>query len=139
VPTPSVWCLRVALGYLGIGFTLGALMLAARGLAPSSTLLRLRPLHVELLLVGWMVQLALAVGYWILPRRAGTGRGNERPAWGALLLLNVGVLSVGLGSVLAAPAFVLIAGRATELLAALGFAAHAWPRVRAYSLRNPLL
>jgi hypothetical protein len=94
---------------------------------------------MELLLVGWMVQLALAIGYWILPRRAGEGRGNERLAWGSLLLLNAGVLSVGLGSVLAAPAFVLIAGRTAELLAALGFAAHAWPRVRGYALRSPSL
>jgi hypothetical protein len=139
VPPLTVWCVRIALGYLGIGFTLGALMLGARGLALSPTLIHLRPLHMELLLVGWMVQLALAIGYWILPRRAGVGRGHERLAWGALLLLNVGVLSVGLGSALAAPAFVLIAGRAAELLAALGFAAHAWPRVRGYSLRNPSL
>jgi cbb3-type cytochrome oxidase subunit 1 len=138
VPALTVWGLRIALGYLGVGFTLGALMLAARGLALAPTLLRLRPLHMELLLIGWMVQLALAVAYWILPRRPGWGRVNEPLAWGALLLLNLGVLTVGVAGVLGAPSSVLIAGRSAELLAALGFAAHAWPRIRAYSLRNPL-
>jgi cbb3-type cytochrome oxidase subunit 1 len=138
VPALTVWFLRIALCYLGIGFTLGALMLAADGLPIAPTLLRLRPLHMELLLVGWMVQLALAVAYWILPRRPSSRRGNEPLAWGALLLLNLGVLMVGLGSVLAAPSAVLTAGRSAEMVAALGFAAHAGPRIRAYSLRNPL-
>jgi cbb3-type cytochrome oxidase subunit 1 len=138
VPALTVWFLRIALCYLGIGFTLGAMMLAAHGLTIAPTVLRLRPLHVELLLIGWMVQLALAVAYWILPRRPGSGRRTEPLAWGALLLLNVGVLTVGLGAVLANPSSVLIAGRSAEMVAAFGFAAHAWPRVRAYRLRNPL-
>ena len=80
MPALTVWALRIALCYLGIGFTLGALMLAAHGLTLAPTLLRLRPLHMELLLIGWTVQLALAVAYWILPRRPGSGgRTNYSP------------------------------------------------------------
>jgi hypothetical protein len=113
-------------------------MLAAPGLHLSPTTLILRPLHIELLLVGWMVQLAFGVGYWILPRRPGMGRGNEGLAWAALLLLNTGVLVVGVGSTAEAPAAFILAGRGAELLAALAFAGHAWPRARLYGpLRSP--
>src|SRR5215204_2581221 len=107
-------------------------MLGVRGVSASSEVLRLRPLHLELLLVGWTVQLAFGVAFWILPRRSGLGRGNERLAWGSLLLLTVGV-----GGVISASPGVLIAGRFAELLAGVAFAAHAWPRARRYSLRNP--
>src|SRR5215204_635354 len=112
-------------------------MLGVRGVSASSEVLRLRPLHLELLLVGWTVQLAFGVAFWILPRRSGLGRGNERLAWGSLLLLNLGVLTVGVGGVISASPGVLIAGRFAELLAGVAFAAHAWPRARRYSLRNP--
>ena len=137
MPTLTVWALRIALSYLGIGFTLGALMLAARGIGSSPSLLRLRPLHAEILLIGWTIQLAFAVAYWILPRRPGAGRAGERLGWGALLLLNAGVLTVGIGALVDAPRSVLVAGRSAELLAAIAFAVHAWPRARRYSLRNP--
>jgi cbb3-type cytochrome oxidase subunit 1 len=124
--------------YLGIGFSLGAVMLAAPGLHLSPMTPRLRPLHTELLLVGWMVQLAFGIAYWILPRQRGAARGNERLAWAALLLLNIGVLTVGLGTMAGLPAQVITAGRAAELLGALAFAGHAWPRARLYSpLRSP--
>jgi len=136
MPTLTVWALRAALSYLGIGFTLGAVMLAARGLGSASAALRYRPLHAELLLVGWMLQLAFGVAYWILPRRPGSDRGGERLAWSALLLLNLGIWSVGVGALFDAPAGVLVAGRSAELLAAMVFATHAWPRVRAYSLKS---
>ena len=138
MPTLTVWALRIALSYLGIGFTLVALMLAARGGNGPSSLLSLRPLHAEILLIGWTVQLAFAVAYWILPRTPGGGRASPPLAWAALLLLNAGVLMVGIGAVLDLPRSILIAGRWAELLAALAFAVHAWPRARAYSARNPL-
>lgn len=138
MPRLSVWCIRAALLYLTVGFMVGAVMLSAPSLHLPPGVMRFRPLHVELLLGGWMVQLAFGVAYWILPRRRGAGRGNEWLAWGSLLLLNLGVLTVGLGMSFGVPTEVLVAGRGTELLAALAFAAHAWPRARGYSqLRSP--
>lgn len=133
MPALSVLCLRVALVYLGTGFTIGALMLGTHGTDLSSSLLRLRPLHTEFLLIGWTVQLAFGVAYWILPRRPSSERGNERLAGAALVLLNLGVLTAGLAATFGAPGSIVVLGRAAELAAALGFAAHAWPRIRAYS------
>jgi hypothetical protein len=86
-------------------------------------------LHIELVLVGWTVQLALGVAFWLLPRW-GTERGNEGLAWLAYACLNVGVLGAGIGQWLDGPAFLPLLGRLAELLAALAFALHAWPRVK---------
>ena len=109
------------------------------GLGPDP-LLRLRPLHAEMLLVGWLVQLALGVGYWILPRFQGARpRGNETAAWLAVLLLNGGLLAVGLAQA-AGYQWCALAGRVGEAMAAAIFAVHVWSRVGRRSsgeLRSP--
>jgi hypothetical protein len=48
----SVWFVRTALGYLGIGFLVGAVLLANRGLQLGTAVTRLLPLHIEFLLIG---------------------------------------------------------------------------------------
>jgi len=133
VPRLSVLMARAALVYLAAGFTLGALLLIHRGLPLGGWVHRLLPLHVEFVLLGWTVQFALGVAFWILPRfRTGPERGREWPAWLAFLLLNVGVLAVGVGGALGAPAAVPLVGRVAEALAGAAFGVHAWPRVKAF-------
>ena len=132
MPRLSAWAIRAALVYLGMGFTLGALLLANKGLpfsAPLSMLTwRLFPAHVEFLLVGWTAQLALGVAFWILPRFThGPKRGNEGLAWLALGLLNLGVWLVACGPLAAA---LTLAGRIAEAGAALAFGVASWRRVR---------
>jgi hypothetical protein len=77
--------------------------------------------------MGWLVQLAMGVGYWILPRLEGR-RPRSWLALAAVIALNLGValvtLDAGLETGLAAT------GRGAELAAALAFGVHAWPRVR---------
>ena len=130
MPRLSVWFVRTALVYLGVGFTLGATLLFHKGVPLAAALWRLLPAHIEFVLVGWTVQLGLGMAFWILPRW-GAARGNETPAWLAYALLNLGVLLVAASQVLAWPAVLPLLGRAAELLAALAFAVHAWPRVKA--------
>lgn len=121
---------RTALLALAAGATLGALMLAAPGVLG---LARWRPLHAELLLVGWTVQLAFGVAYWILPRfREGAERGRDSLAWAAFTLVNLGWLLTGVGRSMAGAETWALAGRAAEGLAAVAFAAHAWPRVKPF-------
>ena len=134
MPRLSVWMIRAALIHLVAGFALGALLLASRAtaLAPDITA-HVRPLHVELLLLGWLVNLGFGVGYWILPGRAdGSGRGADVQVGAAFALLNAGVLLAGFGQALAAPGVAPLAGRVSEAVAAALFAAHAWRRVRPY-------
>lgn len=135
MPRLSIWYIRTALLYLGIGFTLGALMLYQKGVPLSLAVWQLLPMHIEFLLIGWMGQLALGVGFWILPRFIrGPARGDEKIVWAAYGLLNLGVLSAGVGRWLGAPTSLVLFGRLAELLAALLFALHAWPRVKPHGV-----
>ncbi|HQR17945.1 MAG TPA: hypothetical protein PK948_06225, partial [Gemmatimonadales bacterium] len=82
---------------------------------------------------GWMVQLAMGVAWWILPKYPRQPeRGPAAPVWAAWLLLNGGVLLAGVGRSVGAPDAVVLTGRAAELLAAAAFAAAAWPRIKAF-------
>lgn len=123
---------RLSLAHLTAGAALGSLLLASREVPAlaglGGGLWGYRNAHLELTLVGWTVQLALGVAYWILPRV-----GGERPRrWLAAAsagLLNAGILAAALGGAWEAEAWA-VAGRGAEAAAALLFAAHAWPRVR---------
>lgn len=131
MPQLSVLLIRAALVYFAAGFTLGGLMLVEKAVRIDPVLWRLFDAHVEFLLVGWTVQLAMGVAFWMLPRfEGGMSRGNEPAAWTAFFLVNAGVLFVGLGSFLGLPQAVSLTGRVFEVGAALAFAIHAWPRVR---------
>ena len=139
MPVLSVWMIRAALLHLGLGFTFGALLLFNKGVPLHPGLWALLPLHIEAVFVGWMVQLAMGVGYWILPRfhkyvdrdkSYDDPRGRVRLAWLAFALLNGGVLAVWASSVLTGIGVLAFAGRTMELLAAGTFALHAWPRIK---------
>ena len=123
--------IRAALLSLAGGAALGALLLAGPGLGAELT--RWRPLHAELLLMGWTVQFALGTAYWILPRfRQGRERGREELGWAAFALINLGVLLTGLGRSGLGPDGWALGGRSAEALAAVAFAAQAWPRVKPF-------
>jgi hypothetical protein len=80
-----------------------------------------------------MVQLALGVAFWILPRfRTGPERGRERLAWLSYGLLNLGVIAAAFAPMLGLTPVVRVLGHATQGLAAAAFAMHAWPRVKAF-------
>ena len=125
MPRVSAWFVRASLCHLVGGFAIGALLLAAKGFPLGFDPWSLRPVHIEMLLVGWMIQLVMGVAVWIFPRfvlhRA--PRRSAVTAWLAFALLNAGVLRVSLGGSL------LAAGRVTEIGAAASFVAHLWGRV----------
>jgi hypothetical protein len=131
LPKFSVWALRLALLYLALGFTLGGLILFHKGIPLTPALWSLLPLHIEALVFGWLVHLIGGVAFWILPRFAKPPkRGNEKLAWTALLLLNGGIWLSGLGPYFVVKEILILAGRVSELLAAVAFALHAWPRIK---------
>lgn len=93
MPLISVVIIRTALLQLALGATLGGLLLAEKGLHLAPWLWTLRPGHIQMMLIGWTVQLACGVAIWILPRLdAAGGRGSLRSAWVAYVTLNGGVL-----------------------------------------------
>ena len=125
MPRVSAWFVRAALCHLVVGFSIGAVLLASKGIPLAFDAWPLRPAHIEMLLVGWMIQLVMGVAVWIFPRfvlhRA--PRRSALTAWIAFALLNTGVLLACLGGVL------LAAGRMIEIGAAASFAVHLWGRV----------
>ena len=129
MPRLSCWFIRAALLYLAVGVTIGGLVLAHKGVPFYPFVWRLLPLHIEFLLFGWTVQLVMGVGFWIFPRFL-RSRGNEKPAWLAFGLLNLGVWLAGAGPMLGLPPVVLFLGRVTEAGAVAAFAVHVWPRIK---------
>ena len=136
MPRLSVYFIRAALLHLGIGFTLGSLLLWNKAFPLGALIWRLLPMHMELLMVGWLVNLALGVAFWILPRWQ-SQRGDVRPAWAALVLLNAGVWLVAIAPFVAQSLLFSPLGRTLEAAAAFAFALHAWPRIKPWVETSP--
>jgi cbb3-type cytochrome oxidase subunit 1 len=129
MPRLSCWFIRAALLYLAVGITFGALLLFHKGIPFQPFVWRLLPVHIEFLLFGWMVQLVMGVAFWIFPR-FWRSRGNEKPAWLAFGLINLGVWLAGVGPLLGASVLFILVGRLVEAGAAVAFAVHAWSRIK---------
>lgn len=129
MPKLSRWFIRSAMIYLLLGFTIGGLILANKGIAVYPQIWRLLPVHIEFLLMGWTVQLAMGVAFWILPRFY-TERRRERFAWLAFVLLNLGCWFVVTDALRIPQSQLLLAGRMLEICAILAFVFHAWPRIK---------
>ena len=128
MPALSRWSIRLALAYLLLGFTLGALLLISKGTGWLSLSWRGFAAHQEFLLIGWTAQMAIGIGYWIFPRFRGNQRGNTALVKIALLCLNVGIWLVALNPWLGSIAWQ--AGRLLEGTAAIAFGIYAWPRIK---------
>lgn len=123
MPTLSVWTIRAALLWLAAASLVGALILA-RGALDAPALALWIPRHAEMMLMGWMVQLAFGVAHWILPRPASVaGRDPGILAGVAVAALDLGLVGVLFGAVLV--------GRVVEGIAVVLFAVQAVPRIRA--------
>ena len=134
----SVRLVRASLLWLVAGFTLGALMLSD-ALVPGDWRLWFAPTHGHILFVGWFLQFAVGVAYWLLPRKRTPERPfgyHERPAFAAFALLNAGLLL----RVLAEPPdrvgnggdtvdIVLAVSAVLQLAAIIIVASQIWPRI----------
>lgn len=137
MPRLTAWMVRAALLHLAAGFLVGGFLLWEKGVGGIPWAWRLRGLHIHLLTLGWILQLALGVAFWMLPRftRHEGGkmvqvRGRERWAWAAFILTNVATVSalVGVVELKVAP----IVAMGLMVAAAIAFAVHAAPRIKAF-------
>jgi hypothetical protein len=134
MPRVSVWFVRMSLIALLLGVTSGAVILGAKGVGATEAVMFLLPAHIELVLVGWMLQLAMGVAQWILPRfgARGPARGSQA-AWIAFGALNMGVLCL-VATAMASGALaqgLRWGGRVAEAAAVGAFLTSVWSRVRA--------
>jgi hypothetical protein len=89
----SALMLRASFLWLLLGVVLGGLMLVDRA-APGEWRRWASPTHGHILFVGWFVQFALGVAFWLLPRRHTPERPlgyPERLAFAAVAALNLGL------------------------------------------------
>jgi hypothetical protein len=130
MPRLSVWFVRFSFIYLFLGFTLGGLILANKGLSFAPWVWNLLPAHMEFLLLGWMVQLAMGVAYWILPRlRSNLPRGNVNFIWSSFALLNMGIAIVAIQP-LVSVTWLVPTGRIAEAVSVSLFVLASWQRVK---------
>lgn len=135
---------RLALLWMLAGFLIGGAMLVDREL-PGNWRLWMQPTHGHMLFVGWFLQFALGIAYWLLPRK----RSAERPvgydlrlAQVAVAALNIGLLCRVVGEPLerdghsSGTTMVLLTLSALlQITAALIFVVQLWPRVAARAPR----
>jgi len=69
----SSLAIRLSLVWLLLGVAVGGLMLTDRA-APGTWRLWAAPTHGHVLFVGWFLQFAIGVAYWLLPRRRSATR-----------------------------------------------------------------
>ena len=89
----TIVMVRCSLGWLLVGVVIGGLMLVDRGI-PGQWRQWLQPSHGHILFVGWMLQFALGIAYWLVPRKRSDTRPlgyRETPALVGAVALNVGI------------------------------------------------
>src|SRR5574341_1527389 len=132
MPRLSVWFVRASLLYLLLGFAFGALILAEKGVSYYPPVWNLFPVHIEFLLIGWLAQLAMGVGFWIFPRFSlGQPRGDERLIWIAFASVNTGILITALQIWLPVA---LLLGRILEVGGAIIYVLGLWRRVKPHGV-----
>lgn len=132
MPRLTVYFVRSSFLFLVAGFTLGAMLLVYKVAPLHPFLWWVRSSHIDFLLFGWTLQLAMGVAFWILPRSGGGYRPRAFLAWWAFFLLNVGVLAAGIGTWFPLSPSVHLAGRIAEFSAVGLFMMHAVPRIKSF-------
>lgn len=141
MPRLSRFFIRSALGCLATGFTIGGLILSAKGGAVTPRVWGWLGPHIAILIFGWLVQLALGVAYWILPRILDADRGRPAWAWGSFAAYQTGLALIGLslaGLWVPAAHSLLAPGIMAIAAGVVMFAVHAWPRVKPLVVRAAL-
>lgn len=129
MPKLSVYMIRFSLIYLGIGMSLGGLILWNKGFPISTTIWTWLPIHIELLMFGWIMQLVMGVAFWIVPRFPIPPKyGRAEQAWTAFILFNMGLWLVILGQ-----GWLILAGRVVMFCAVGLFAIYLFPRIKPFA------
>ena len=129
---------RLSLGWLLSGFVIGGLMLVDRAV-PGTWRAWAAPSHGHMLFVGWFLQFALGIAYWLLPRKRSSDQPlgyNERISWLGVGALNAGLVLRMLGEPLErmgrgnlVTLLALFASAILQLAAVMVFVLQIWPRM----------
>lgn len=133
MPIPSRWLIRSSYVCLFVGMIIGASMLVHKAYPLHSAIWALLPVHIELLIIGWIVQFTMGTAYWILPRYLkDSSRGNIRLALLMVLLLNIGIAVVIIDRLTVTDLPIVVIGRLLEVSAVVLFIGLHWQRIVTY-------
>lgn len=137
MPPLTRWYIKSALVYFVLAALVGILLMARWAVPGLSDLGAFQPVYFHLLMVGWVSQLIFGVVYWMFPKFSSEQpRGSERLGWVVYVSLNLGLLlrAVGEPAVVLWPerpgGWLLVLSAGLQLVAAWGFIAHTWGRVK---------
>lgn len=137
MPAHSRWMIRCSFMYLVLGFLLGALMLINKVYPLHGAIRMLMPVHIEMLIFGWIIQFTLGTAYWMLPRfLEGEPRGSTYGATAMVLMLNTGIILVVLDRFGISDLPLDISGRILETVSVVLFIVLHWNRVVSYRNKN---
>ncbi len=145
MPRLSCWFIKAALVHLAVGAVVGGVILSAKGFpATFGWAWWLLSAHIQLLVGGWLIQLALGMAYWMLPRLDAAGE-RGRYGWAVASFVDVNAGVVGAAIALGLRSFVdgawldmlLLVSALLQLMALVAFAWHAWPRLQPLVVPTP--
>jgi hypothetical protein len=135
MPPLSRWLVKAGFLALVAALAFEALLARPAALWPGLPDAAIQLGAIHLLTVGWLLQLITGVAFWMFPRHpTAPPRGDARPGWGALVLLNAGLLlrlvgepwRTGFGG----PLWPLQLSALLQLAAVVLILALLWPRIR---------
>ena len=127
---PSRLLIKSSLLYLIIGSFLGALLLINKSINFKPATWMLLPVHIELMIFGWIIQFTLGVAYWMLPRYLeGEARGNEYLAYLMVFAFNMGIWLMVISELTAISDTLGIIARSLELIGVILFIHLHWKRI----------
>lgn len=138
MPALARFHIKSGLVCLVLGLGLGLLVAAGPALGLPPGLAAFRAVYLHLLMVGWVTQLIMGVGYWMFPKYSqARPRGSERLGWAVFGLLNAGLILRVVGEPLvmlapgALPGGLVAASALLQFLAGWGFVLNTWGRIKA--------
>lgn len=131
MPKLSVYFIRAALIHLAISFGMGGLLLTQKGLPIGAWIWQLRDPHIDLMIIGWTLQLIMGVAFFALPRFSppASRYGASVLGWCSLILLNGG-LGIAIGSESLAWTPGVLSGKLAIGAAIASYVVMIWPRVK---------
>lgn len=131
---PSRLLIKSSLIYLILGALLGVILLVNKAINFEPAVWVLLPVHIELMIFGWIIQFTLGVAYWILPRfLEGEARGNKALAYLMVCAINVGIWLMIAEELTDISDSLRLVARGLELLAVLLFIGLHWKRIVTYN------
>ena len=122
--------IRFSMIYFLVGMIIGAALLMLKAYPMYPALWVALPIHIEVMIFGWIIQFTLGTGYWILPRFiVGNPRGSRILAYSMIGCLNLGIALIIVDTFLHSDIFLGFLGRTLEAVSVILFISLHWDRI----------